>query len=537
MSAGMQHDVDVLVVGAGPVGLTLINLLADAGVRTLLVDRAGDVSDEPRAISITDETLRVMQDIGIMDRLAPEMLMDTGARYFGRKGQLLAEVRARQPRLGQPAKSQFDQPVLAQLLRDAARARAQAHVCFNTEATQIRMDPEGVTVDLKGPEGTRTLRSRWLVACDGGRSTIRTQLGIALEGSTQVQRWIVIDVLNGRGEPEPFSQFHCNGRRPCVVVPGVKGRCRYEFMLLAQDDPQTILQPDAVVRLVAPYQAIEPRDIRRAAVYVAQQRIATTFRQGRVLLAGDAAHLMPPFAGQGLNAGVRDAANLAWKLAAAVRGQATDALLDTYEQERRPHAADMVRLSYRIGKVVMSTHPVATAMRDWALTALGLVPAAKAWIVGMKFLRQPHFVEGCVREPAPHLQPAVASLVGKALAQPRVRTAKGETVWLDRLLGAGWALLEFRPDGGLQVTREAQAGHRETPVAVEDLDGLFTQAAGSGAVLLVRPDRYVAAAVAGRDELPQLLRSFDTLLPGLGSSFERREAQTPNATLSRSALA
>lgn len=524
-------ETDVVVIGAGPVGLTLANLLADLGVKTLLVDRAPTVSDEPRAISITDEALRVMHQIGIAERLAPEMLMDTGARYFGRKGQLLAEVRARQPRLGQPAKSQFDQPVLARFLLDAARARSLVTVRFETEARNAVGGTDFVDVDIAGPAGVEAVRCQWLVACDGGRSPTRAQLGIVLEGSTQVERWIVIDVVNSPHAPEPFSQFHCNGKRPCVIVPGVKGRCRYEFMLLPGDDPDAVLKPESVIRLVAPYQRIEAGDIRRAAVYMAQQRIAQTYRKGRVLLAGDAAHLMPPFAGQGLNSGVRDAANLAWKLAASVRGEASDSLLDTYEQERRPHAAEMVRLSYRIGKVVMSTSPMATALRDGAIAALGVVPAAKAWIVGMKFLRQPHFIDGCVQTPSARVPQAAADLVGKALAQPRVRKADGTTCWLDALLGPAWSTLHFRPDGHIQLARQGRAGQGEETV-VDDLDGLFKDLHASGAALLVRPDRYVAAAVESPERMTHTFAALGRFLPRLGDAFgvaARRQAPLGDA--------
>lgn len=512
-------EADVVVVGAGPVGLTLANLLADQGVRTLLVERNPTVGDEPRAISITDESLRVMAQIGILPELAPEMLMDTGARYFGRKGQLLAEVKARAPRLGQPVKSQFDQPILVRLLAQALRGRPQAELRFGEEVCEVQGDAQGVSFTLASATGRRRARAQWLVACDGGRSPIRTGLGIALDGSTQEEKWIVVDVENTAGTPEPFSQFHCNGVRPCVVVPGVKGRCRYEFMLLPGDDPQTVLAPDSIVALVAPYQRIAPRDIRRAAVYVAQQRIAQTYRKGRIVLAGDAAHLMPPFAGQGLNAGVRDAANLAWKLAACVRGGAGECLIDTYEAERRPHAAEMVRLSYRIGQVVMSTHPLVTAVRDHLLSALRIVPAAREWVVGMKFLKQPHFTAGCVLAPAVELPAAAAALVGRALPQPRVCGTDGRLRPLDDLLGSGWAVLHFSAGDMIDVQRP----HAALAEPVADPDRQFGALHGSGIALVLRPDRYVAAA-APRHRLATALEALDGFMPGLARSLAQAGA-------------
>lgn len=497
-------ETDVLVIGAGPIGLAAANLLADQGVNVMLVERHAGTSDEPRAISATDETLRVMQQIGILDRLAPEMLMDTGARYFGRKEQLLAEVYPASPRLGQPGKSQFDQPVMESLLLEAARARPLIDVRFSTEAFRITDGPGHADTVLIDDDGKHTVRSKWVVACDGGRSPVRSQLGIPMEGSTQTQKWIVVDIINTPGDPERFSEFHCNGTRPVVVVPGVHGRRRYEFMLLPGEDAAAVTSPDAIIKLIAPFQTISAADIRRAAVYVAHQRVALNYRVGHVLLAGDAAHMMPPFAGQALNAGIRDVANLAWKVAANIQGTGTEALMDTYQSERRPHAVDMVRLSHRIGNVVMNVNPALTAIRDAVITASGIIPAAKGWLAGMKFLKQPHFTDGCVADLGSSVSRWAAALVGRSLSQPQVTLSTGDAVPLDTVLGTGWALLRFPYDrrAPLEVRR---LGTVETDddgahlvltdvTAVMDTSGAFAAVAGSGTTLVVRPDRYVAAA-------------------------------------------
>lgn len=512
----MEHiiETDVLVVGAGPIGLTTANLLADQGVRVVLVEKNTGTSDDPRAISATDETLRVMEQIGIMDRLAPEMLLDTGARYYGRRGQLLAEVRPGSPRLGQPGKSQFDQPVMESLLLDAARERALIDIRFNTEAFRITDGPEHVETVLIDDAGKKTVRSKWIVACDGGRSPIRSQLGIALEGTTQAQKWIVVDIVNSKIPPEKFAEFHCNGTRPVVVVPGVKGRRRYEFMLLPGETAGQVTDPAFIAGLVAPFESIRPGDIRRAAVYVAHQRIAVSYRQGRVILAGDAAHLMPPFAGQALNAGIRDAANLAWKIAANVLDKAPQALVDTYAAERRPHAADMVRLSHLIGKVVMSTSPVLTILRDAAISTTGIFPPLKQWITAMRFLKQPHYSGGCVVKPEPGVPAAAANVVGRSLSQPNVRTDDGSIRPLDSMLGRGWTVLRFEGDSRFDIVPlEAADDAEPRRVRVTDTEGAFATIP-AGISLVVRPDRYVAAATNTADERAALAE-LGALLPNL----------------------
>lgn len=550
--ANESADVDVVVLGAGPTGLTAACLMADAGLSVAVVEQHAGTGDEPRAISATDESLRIMQQLGVLAELAPETLLGTGARYTGRRGQVLADVRPPRPRLGQPGKSQFDQPVMEGLLWKAASARPGVQLHFATEATglvqadgaveltAVRRGPrsEGFRGDLAqdeafalasagsrdhvhhagaespphragGPLTTVRFRSQWLLACDGGRSFARKALGIGLEGSTQVEKWIVVDLLDA-GDPEPYASFHCNGSRPAVVVPGVHGRRRYEFMLLPGEDEAAMVSAESIRSLVGEYQDVERLRVRRAAVYTAQQRLAVRWREGRILLAGDAAHLMPPFAGQGLNAGLRDAAAAAWRVAEAVHGRAGDSLLDSYEAERKPHAAEMVRLSKRIGAIVMSTNALVCVLRDAAVPALGILPRLKTWLTTMKFLRQPRYHEGLAVPVAPGIPAAAADLLGRALPQPDVVPAAGGSVCkLDDLIGPGFAWVAVTAPGELAVTRPGAE-----PVAVRSVAGAVDAGILDGAVgheLLVRPDRYVAAVVAAgsREE------AFTALAPAL----------------------
>lgn len=510
-------ETDVVVVGAGPTGLTAANLMARHGVDVTVLEQRPSTGDEPRAISITDEALRVMQQVGIVDQLCTESLQDTGARYFGRRGQLLAETHPGPSALGQPAKSQFDQPVLEALLGAAAQENERVTPLFSTVVESL--EDHGTHVDVRAvrAEGPATVRARWLIGCDGGRSEVRSQLGISLDGSTQVEKWIVVDLLN-TGEHERFSEFHCNGTRPTVVVPGVRGRCRFEFMLLPGEDDRQMITPEKIEELLRPYlgRSVRPEDVRRGSVYIAHQRIAHSYRKGRVLLAGDAAHLMPPFAGQGLNAGVRDAANLAWKVAAEVKGTGTDALVATYEAERRPHAVEMIKLSRRIGRVVMSCDNRVTFLRDGLARVLDLTPAAKAWIAEMKFLGQPHFTVGCIATASTETPPEVAALVGRTLPQPWVRMEEGTAVKLDELLGDEWCLLRLGTGtpGSLEIVPLGHQPRGHHSKSVLDLSRDLTHLTSRPASLLVRPDRYVAAVTDPAHEAEALV-GLSTLVPSL----------------------
>lgn len=507
---------DVLVVGAGPIGLIAALLLADAGVRTTVVERAHAPGDLPRAISLVDESFRTMDQLGVADALKAESLLDTGSRYLGLGGVQLAEARPVPSRIGHPAKTQFDQPIMEQLLWDRAAAHPELEFLRGLEVTQVTQDLSGVSVSVRDEAGAeRTLEAAWLVGADGGRSTVRSELGIRLEGTTQPQRWIVIDLLNETTPHDPYAVFHCDGERPYVLVPGIDGRLRLEYMLFDGEDADAMTTPEAIRELVRDFRPhLDDADVRRAAVYVAHQRVAEDYRSGRAFLVGDAAHLMPPFAGQGLNAGVRDAHNIAWKLIDAVRGGATEALLDSYSLERRTHGAQMVKLSQRIGAVVMATNPVVTRARDAAFRALRHVPRVHDFLANMRFITPPDYSDGVAVAGGPELGSAQ---VGRALAQPQVRVA-GETVGLDAHLGHGWALvgLGAAADGAgldpyfdaLSPARVRLLGPAESEpapadgvvTAVEAAAVLTVDAGAEPVYLLVRPDRYVAAVFTDADQ-------------------------------------
>lgn len=524
-----MEDFDVAVVGAGPVGLTAALLLADGGARVVLLETAKAPMDLPRAISIADETFRTMDRLGLAEALKAESLLGTGSRYFGLNDRPLASSTPVPSRIGHPAKSQFDQPVLEELLWNKARNHQGIEFLAGAQVTSISQETDRVTVGFDSDAGSGTVAASWLVGADGGRSFVRENLGIDLVGSTQQERWIVVDLLNVPGAREPFAEFHGNGTRPYVLVPGIKGRLRLEFMLFDHEDPDEMTAPEKIMELSRPFHPeLRAEDVRRAVVYVAHQRLARTYRSGRAFLIGDAAHLMPPFSGQGLNAGLRDALNLSWKLLEVLRGVGTDRLLSTYESERRTHAAKMVKVSRRTGAVVMAVGSFRTNVRDIAFRTVSLIPAVHRYLGSMRFITPPDYRNGVAIKAGRDVDRRAAAWVGLALSQPSVLDEDGLRAPLDSHLGSGWALIRIGADstgatpinqfwtllGACRVRLTGKShisrGTGDERFLVDAGRVLAVPGLAGPHTVVVRPDRYVAAVFTEQSETAVInkLRSY-----------------------------
>ena len=269
-----------------------------------------------------------------------------------------------QTRYGFPKRNYFHQPDLEQVLLDGLARFPSVTVSFGTEVTGFEDQGDGVRLTLDGQEGERTLTAEWLVACDGARSGTRQALGIGMAGEAYSEDWLIVDTVNDPDD-EPVSEFFCRTGRPYVSIPAPRGGRRYEFRAAPGETARTDLDWEAIRSLLDPIRPLAPEDVLRKTVYTFEARLAERFRDGRVLLAGDAAHLTPPFAGQGMNAGLRDAHNIAWKLSLATTSRASPGLLDSYEIERRGPATAMVRLAVAMGDFIMPRDAGDVALRTW----------------------------------------------------------------------------------------------------------------------------------------------------------------------------
>jgi 3-(3-hydroxy-phenyl)propionate hydroxylase len=532
-----EVDVDVVVVGAGPVGLTLANILGLQGVRTLVVDERATLIDYPRGVGLDDESLRAFQAIGLVDRILPHTVPNQILRFVDAKRRVLAEMAPPDARFGWPKRNGFVQPLVdAELLSGLDRFE-HVEVWWGRPMTSCTETDGAVTVELDGEAGPKNLRARYVVGCDGGRSTTRRLMGVSFDGTTSPTRWLVVDVAN---DPlgHPNSEVGADPRRPYASISIAHGIRRFEFMIHANETDEQAEDPAFLSRMLASLVPHPDRvDVIRHRVYTHHSRIAGTFRRGRLLLAGDAAHLMPVWQGQGYNSGIRDAANLGWKLAAVVTGYAEDALLDTYDVERRKHARAMIDLSTMVGRVISPTNRRVAAARDLLVRSASIVPSLKRYVLEMRFKPMPRYEQGAVVHSEPR---RTDSPVGTLFVQPRVDTREHQNALLDDVLGGGFAILCWNnnPREILGATAFANwkalgakfvaarplsqlhwTGHDDPDVVVVGDRGGHLKAwfdTHQESVLFLRPDRCIAGACIAQlaPELSVSLFDVLALIPG-----------------------
>lgn len=432
----MADDVDVVIVGAGPVGLTLANVLGIQGVRTLVVEERDTLIDYPRGVGLDDESLRTFQSVGLVEAILPHTVPNQILRFYDGNRRLLAEMAPPDARFGWPKRNGFVQPLVdAQLLVGLDRFE-HVQVAWGRRMESAVETADGVTIEF-GPD-VPAVRARYVVGCDGGRSATRGIMGVSFDGTTSATRWVVVDLEN---DPlgHPNSEVGADPHRPYASISIAHGIRRFEFMIHADETDEQAEDPEFVARLLAPFVPHPDQvDVIRRRVYTHHSRIAGNFRKGRFLLAGDAAHLMPVWQGQGYNSGIRDAANLGWKLAAVVNGQAGDALLDSYDTERRKHARAMIDLSTLVGRVISPTNRKVAVLRDKLIRGASVVPALKRYVLEMRFKPMPRYDQGAVYHSK---APTADAPAGTLFIQPRVDTREQSNVLLDDVIGLNFAVL------------------------------------------------------------------------------------------------
>ncbi|MFG2526965.1 bifunctional 3-(3-hydroxy-phenyl)propionate/3-hydroxycinnamic acid hydroxylase [Streptomyces sp. NPDC048516] len=537
--AGGDETYDVLVVGAGPVGLTTAIQLGARGWRVGVVERWPQPYPLPRAVVFDHEVARILASLGLADALPT--FSEPAADYEWRNGDgetLLRLAFEDTGASGWPAMNLFTQPQLEAALEAQAHSTAGVDVLRGWETTDLAEDTDGVSLTVAGSAGDepllrdgvrrhRTLRAQYVVGCDGANSFVRSRMTTTMTDRGFQHDWLVLDVLPH--DPDrvfaPRNLQVCDPHRPTTAVSGGPGRRRWEFMLLPGESAAEFGSAENAWRLLAGWD-LHPGNatLERRTVYTFRARWAENWRQSRLLLAGDAAHQMPPFAGQGMCSGIRDAANLTWKLDLVLRGEAGAPLLDTYTAERSQHLRHAIDLSVFLGGIICEPDPAAALLRDARMLAdrrAGRDPLADMppQVLTGGLLRQG--TDGGPQAPA-----------GQLGGQGRVRF-RGRTGLFDQVIGTGFALLATEDprgvldDGtldwcarlGVRLLRVTGDPAANGPADVVDLDGTYRshlERCGRQALLL-RPDHYLFGGAPRMAEVPGLVAA---LRQGLVASQE-----------------
>ena len=486
---------DVAVIGYGPVGATAANLLGSQGLKVLVIERDPDVYGRARAISTDEEVMRIWQSVGLADRLQRDMLPNRPLHFVGADGVPFIDLKVTPRGCGHPPQQFLYQPAVDHVLRDGVARFASVDVLLEHESLRVFPRDDHVELLLADlhSDTLKRVRASYVIAADGGSSPTRGQLGVGYVGRTYTERWVVIDTkVIKEWDAHDRLRFHCNPSRPTVASPTPLGHHRWEYPARSDEDDRDLLS-EAEIWKVLGDQGItaEHVEILRAVIYSHHVRVADRWRVGRVFLAGDAAHAMPPWIGQGMSAGVRDAANLCWKLAAVINGQARESLLDSYQAERQPHVIEVTRRACMVGRIITERNGIVAALRNRIGRVVNGVPRLAARLEKQMWIPDARYRVG-------FLGGGNSRVVGWQIPQPWV-THEGARVRLDDVIGGNWAILHV---GALPAQADAwvQRGARAIEVTEPTLVGWLRRR--NAASVVVRPDGFVYAAADFGQPLP-----------------------------------
>jgi 3-(3-hydroxy-phenyl)propionate hydroxylase len=481
---------DVAIVGYGPAGQVAAGLLGQRGLKVYVCERLSDVYQIPRAIALDHEIMRVFQELGVVEAIEPYTEPFTNSEYFGVDGQLIRRMTMVAPPYpqGYTPSIVFTQPPVERVLRARVAQLSNVKVDLGVGMSALTQDDEGVTLQIDAEGERRSVRARYAIACDGGSSGVRTQLDIAMQDLDFDEPWLVVDVLvneQGLAKLPKVSVQYCEPQRPCTLVVGPKNHRRWEISILPGEDPKEVATPEHTWKLLSRWLTPEDGELWRQASYRFHALVAGDWRRGRVFLAGDAAHMQPPFLGQGMCQAVRDVANLSWKLAAVLQGEvqgaAGETLLDSYGTERQAHVRELTSRIKEVGAVICERDPAKARARDARLLAES----------GGKVQDMPR------QDILPHLEcgflsAAPSAVRGRLFPQPWLGGAAGRRRRMDEVAGHGWRLV-LAP--GVELPQDALMPTL-TIVALESADdgeGVATRwfQQHECVAALVRPDNYV----------------------------------------------
>ncbi|WP_428341872.1 bifunctional 3-(3-hydroxy-phenyl)propionate/3-hydroxycinnamic acid hydroxylase [Mycobacterium sp.] len=487
---------DVAVIGYGPTGGTAANILGQLGLKVLVIERDPDIYNRARAISTDEEVMRIWQSIGLDERLQCDMLPDRPLTFVDHHGVPFIDLKVHPRGTGHPPQQFLYQPAVDQVLREGVERFAKVDVLLEHECLRVHPGDDRVELmlaDLR-TDTLKRVHASYVIAADGGSSPTRGLLGVGYTGRTYSERWVVIDTkVLTEWDGHDRLRFHCNPDRPTVDCPTPLGHHRWEYPARTGELETELLCHEAIWKVLNDQGITDANvEILRAVIYSHHVRVADRWRVGRIFLVGDAAHAMPPWIGQGMSAGVRDAANLCWKLAAVVKGQSPESLLDSYQAERKPHVTEVTRRACRTGRIITERNRAIAVARNHLLRNILRIPAVNNRLDKFTWIPDARYREG-------FFAAARHRAVGWQIPQPWVNSADGTRVRFDDVLGGQWALLHVGP--------QPNGAHRWTALgvpAVQVVEPTLVRwlLRKKAVATVVRPDGFIYVAAGSDQTLP-----------------------------------
>ncbi|PTB19223.1 2-polyprenyl-6-methoxyphenol hydroxylase [Trinickia symbiotica] len=524
-------DFDLIIVGLGPVGAVAANLAGEAGLRTLVLEKSLTVFDKPRAMGFDQEVMRIFGDLGLADKIAPYVMPYRPSEYRTTDSSVIRRIEAAEApfQLGWAPNYVFMQPQIESALRENLARFPSVTVKLGAHVDAVTSGEDGASVMVvESPSesnASRTYRSRYVLSCDGGASPIRTGLGLEMEDLDFDEPWLVVDVVlkDGCGASLPTTNVqYCEIERPCTFVVGPGQVRRWEFMINAGESPTQVMEPAFVRRLISRWLDESEYDIWRASSYRFHALVLRQWRSGRIFFLGDAAHMTPPFLAQGMCQGIRDAANLIWKLSLVNRGTAGPLLLDTYQAERLPHVKQTTLVTKSLGKLICERDPAAARQRDQRL--LEEMAANPRGTVRQSLI--PGLAAG-------FLSASAHGPRGQLFPQPLVKLPDGRQCLLDQATGATFRLV-VQDDADAAVIERIAAecdavrdipvelvvigteppGPNAPPYTCQDSDGMLVgwMRRHACSAVIARPDHYVYGACHQAEDACAMIRELAAAL-------------------------
>ena len=442
MTIKIKESYEVVIVGAGPCGVTAANILGRAGISTLIIDKEADIVTIPRAVGICEEGSRILDTLGILDDPELEFRQINKVLFCDKPEHAVFHADTYQPKSGHRILRTFHQPDLERSLRRSLAPIACVDLVTSTQLLSFNDTGRGVDLTLakEGEKQDIKLHCRYLLACDGASSEIRKQLNIGFSGATYPQDWMILDVENN---PQSSSEviFGINPDRPSVTLPGPGNKRRWEFVVKKNDNPELLFEPSNLSKLLGAWGDVEEMKVSRKAIYTFHARTAEKYQQGNVFLLGDAAHITPPFAGQGMMAGLRDVYNLSWKLSSVLKGQLSDKVLESYQVERIPQSRQVIKFAQCMGSVILPQDERIAKVRNALIMILGLI-GVHTKSKGVPVDKVPNHINGSYLK---HL--VKSKLLKTGIELPQYQLMQGDKQALvDDFLGEHFYLLGWNQD-------------------------------------------------------------------------------------------